>query len=1285
MIDIPGYLPQEHSDGAPLYESERTLVYRAIREADEHPVILKLLKQSQVNSRNLARFRREYDIMCSLKGDGIINAHTIDSHEDQWFMVQEDFDGIPLDPTGSEYDLEAILKIAVRMTQILGWIHQHNVIHKDIHPSNILYNSKSGQIRLIDFGISTPLSEEFISIVPHCHLQGTPTTMSPEQTGRMNRSIDYRSDFYSLGATLYQLMTNQLPFPHQDPLDLLHCHLAQIPTPPHVLNPKIPRVLSDIVMKLMEKAAEDRYQTTFGLKLDLEVCLAQLQAIDSINTFPLAAHDSSDRFRISQNLFGREEEIETLLGAFERVTQTNEPEGGREMVMVTGDAGIGKSALIHEIHKPIVEKRGYFISGKFDQFQRDSPFSSLIQAFRGLIRQFLCEEEKQIAVWRKKLMKAMGNQGRVVTEVIPDVELIIGAQPELSHASRTESQNRFKYLFQNFIRALTSFERPLTIFLDDMQWADPASLQMLELFMNDPQTQGLLLIGAYRKNETSAKHALIASLENIKQTGAHFHEIHLSSLSLDAINQMLAQTFQCSLEVSLNLALVCFEKTQGNPFFLRQFLHSLYVNKLVEFKVQEQNWHWQIEAIYQAKITDNVVELMAGKIQKLPQETQHVLQLAACLGSPFELETLSQLLEKSPEETEEQLRAALSEGLIVVGPVFQKQSSFKFFHDRIQEAAYSLLTDSDREEIHLKIGRRLDNPFDAVNHLNKAERLIEKVADRKGVVELNLEAGAKAKKNLAYSAAVGYIQKAISLSSDQSTVFALRIELAEAYFLNSDFKAADQLFSNLLQNVGTNQERIRVYMLQIEQLLVERKYAKAVSSVGAALSILNIEIPQSEEEAAHFFEEELKAFPQYLGKRRFTDLINEPKSSNVEVEQQIALLANLAGSAYSMTQYRVRLWADLKRATLCLQNGHLEAAAFSYICYASSVLVGHQKEYLDAFDYGEMALALSEKNDSLSYRGRIFFMHAIFINPIKKSISESVGLLRKSIPLCIEEGDFTYGAGAILWLSICQIISGVELQKILDELNKYLPFIKLNNKTVLEDMITPLVIQVVESMMGKAPTRPTQKEPLPKDQQSLTGSYLNCTNVFTLTLFGKHEEALTYLDKLGGMDQKVEPILRVETCFYMALTLIATSKIRKDEDASEESLHFQSFFDELKIWAENSPCNYEHKYLLLKAEKANQAEELAEAMNHYKQGIASAQKYDVLNIEALGNELYARFWLKHGEIENAKTYLVRAHYLYERWGAKGKVQQLENEQPQWFQSIAPSTTELSEIIKKIKK
>ncbi|MDJ0671223.1 MAG: AAA family ATPase, partial [Microcystis sp. M53598_WE2] len=648
---------------AQIYESVNSEVYRAIRIADNQPVMLKILKQEYPTAQELTHYKQEYKTICGLNFEGAIKAYGLETYRRTPVIILEDFGGISLKKwlEGKPLALRDFLSLAPRIVANLEKIHNAKVIHKDINPANIVLNPETGQIKIIDFGIASVLRRENPGLKNPNVLEGTLAYISPEQTGRMNRSLDYRTDFYSLGVSFYELLTGQLPFRANDALELVHCHLAKQPLEINSLvREKIPPVVEAIIRKLMAKTPEERYQSAYGIRADLEECLRQLETTGKIEDFVIARQDLANQFQIPQKLYGREAEIATLLTAFQRVATVDKNSSHTELMLVTGYSGMGKTTLVREIYQPITEKRGFFISGKFDQFQRDTPYAAVISALTHLVKQLLGESQPQLQLWRQKLLKSLGANARVIIDVIPQLELIIGPQPEVLQLGAIATQNRFNLVFKNFIRVFCSPEHPLVIFLDDLQWADLASLQLIELIMLDGDMDYLFLIGSYRSNEINSTHPLTATLDKLEQGGIIINQVILRPLGLEQVNQLIADALNHSPEYVQSLAALVWQKTHGNPFFVNEFLKTIYWENLLFFQSGQETttktdnnrgyWQWHLGQIQRIGSTDNLIQFMVGKMQKLPPETQEILSLAACLGPEFNLYSLAVISEKSPPE-----------------------------------------------------------------------------------------------------------------------------------------------------------------------------------------------------------------------------------------------------------------------------------------------------------------------------------------------------------------------------------------------------------------------------------------------------------------------------------------------------------------------------------------------------------------------------------------------------------------------------------------------------------
>ncbi|MEM7184666.1 MAG: serine/threonine-protein kinase PknK, partial [Spirochaetota bacterium] len=810
-----------------LHSGRRGRTYRAIKSDGNEKVILKTLVEYP-SARDVARIKKEYEVLKGIRSPGIVEILAMEIYNESPILVMKDTNGTSLAKLFKEkhFTLQEKLEIAIQLSEAIENIHHQEVIHLDIKPSNVIYNSEHKDLNVIDFGISTRLSRENPSITSPDKLEGTLAYLSPEQTGRMNRSIDYRADFYSLGITLYELFTGELPFYSQDSMEMVHFHIAVEAEQAYVKNSEVPQNISNIIYKLMSKKAEDRYQAGYGIRYDFQQCLELLHRGELYSqSIDLATRDVSERFQIPQKLYGRGKEIGKLLSSFDRISN-----GSSELMIVKGYSGIGKSALVNEVHKPIVEKRGYFISGKFDQFKRDIPYNAIILAFQDLARQLLTESESKIRHWKEKIGKAVGSNGQVIIDIIPELEFIIGKQPAVAKLGPTESQNRFNMVFKELVKVFTAKEHPLVLFIDDMQWADSASLKFTENILSDGEIEYLLFISSYRDNEVDVTHPLVSTLDLLKKSDCTIQTIKLTPLALSDINLLVSESLKREAQSTFSLSSLVLKKTNGNPFFASEFLKSLYENKFLNFVTNLGDWQWDEEKIESAGITDNVVELMSTKIQKLSQKTQKILQLASCIGNRFDLKTLAIVYQNTEDQTAVDFEEALQESIIQpIGDSYKYISEgkyeeivYRFLHDRVQQAAYALILEEEKKIVHLTIGRHLlqktneeeleENVFNIVNHLNIAKELLEMEEEKIQLAKLNLLAAKKAKTSNAFSSALNLINVSYQIlenswQSNYESTYEIYLHKAECEYLNNQFEQAENIFDSILRNANNIEDK----------------------------------------------------------------------------------------------------------------------------------------------------------------------------------------------------------------------------------------------------------------------------------------------------------------------------------------------------------------------------------------------------------------------------------------------------------------------------------------------
>ncbi|BAY09520.1 ATP-binding sensor histidine kinase [Calothrix sp. NIES-2098] len=1310
-VQLPAYSIQDK-----IYTGTRTLVYRGIRKQDRKPVAIKLMRLEYPSFHELLQFRNQYVIAKNLGIPGVIQPYSLENYHNGYALVMEDFGGISLKEWGIEQKntqfIANFLQVAITIADILHQLHSDGcdglrlgVIHKDIKPANILINPETKQVKLIDFSIASFLPREVQEIQSFNVLEGTLAYLSPEQTGRMNRGVDYRTDFYSLGVTFYEILTGQLPFYSDDPIELIHAHLAKQATPPHQINPAIPQTISQIITKLMAKNAESRYQSALGLKYDLETCLHSLQETGEISDFEIGKKDIQNHFLIPEKLYGREQEVQILLDAFERVAN-----GASELMLVAGFSGIGKTAVVNEVHKPIVKQRGYFIKGKFDQFNRNIPFSAFVQAFRNLMGQLLTEPDAIIQEWKTKIIAALGENGQVIIEVIPELKLIIGQQPPAPDLSGSAAQNRFNLLLQQFIQVFTTKEHPLVLFLDDLQWADSASLKLIELLIGNTNNGYLLLIGAYRDNEVTLTHPLMLTLEKITQANATINTIILQNLSYLKLNQLVADTLSCVEELAWTLSQLIYQKTQGNPFFATQFLKALHQEGLIEFNVLEGCWQCDITQINQQALTDDVVEFMAFQLRKLPQSTQQVLKLAACIGNQFDLKILATVSEKSDIETATCLWNALHESLILpqsnvykfyvgeVNQVVSQESSeivaYKFLHDRVQQAAYSLIPESHKKSTHLKIGQLLlqntsnealeASIFEIVSQLNQGIDIVTQQSEKYDLARLNLIAGRKAKASTAYKAAVKYLTSGIELLLENSwqthytLTFGLYRELAECEYLTGNLNQAEKLFDLALIHAQNQFEQADIYAIQMYLKMTQGENIQAACEAGLqGLSVMGMQLPIAIAEQQAAIKTELEELNTKLAKIQPADLFNLAEMTDPVRKVCISLLADLWAATYMAGHQHLAGLSSLLMINLSLKYGNAQASGFAYCLYGMSL--ANQGDYQTAYEFGTLAQKLDRHFNSTKfiYKTNNIFAHTI--NPYNRHLKTNLAVSEQSFQTSREAGDVVFGVWAVSFLIWAMLVKGDRLPDIYAETEKYLAYVQQVNDV---NMLYAFTLQRqfllnLQDSSQKTDLLSHQDEEVPyidvwrQKQNFEHGINWYCFLKLQLAyIYGRYADgvaAALEAEKTLPANAGFFPIIQYH--FYYPLCLAALYVTATSEEKQQYWQLIQEHQQIIKQWADNCSENFQHRYLLLSAEMLKISGKGIEAIDLYDRAIAFAKANEYIQEEAIANELAAKFYLEWGKEKVAAGYMQEAYYCYARWGALAKTQDLENRYPNLLRPI----------------
>jgi len=1165
-----------------------------------------------------------------------------------------------------------VLRIAIGLANAVGHVHRRGLIHKDIKPANVLIDD-ADHVWLTGFGIASRLPREPQAPAPPEIIAGTLAYMAPEQTGRMNRSIDTRSDLYSLGVTLYEMLTGTLPFSAGDPIGWVHCHIARQPTPPRErAGAAVAAPLSQLTMKLLAKNAEERYQTAAGVEADLRECLARLEPSGRIEAFRLGTHDASDRLRISEKLYGRERQIEALLAAFNQVRT----EGTPALVLVSGYSGVGKSSVVNEVHKALVPARALFASGKSDQYTRDRPYTSLAHAFQTLVRQVLAKSESEVGEWRAALLEAVGASGQLVANLVPELEYLIGRQPPVPDLPPHDAKHRLQMVIRQFLGAFTRAGQPLALFLDDVQWLDAATLDLLGHLITRAEAGSLLLIAAYRDNEVTPTHPLVRTIETIRATRARVHEIVLAPLGLDDVGRLIADALHCDASSAEPVARLVHEKTGGNPFFVIQFLTALGEEGLLTFDPVSTFWQWDMDRIRAKSYTDNVVEFMVGKLKRLPEPTQEALKPLACLGDSGDLATLSLV----SQDIKENIHAALWEA-VRAGVVSFRDGIFQFSHDRIQQAAYSLIPDGDRAGIHVGIARATqaiapadaldERLFDVANHFDRGAVLLVDRHEKVQVATIHLRAGRKAKASAAYEAACRYLSAGMALlneahwDSHYALRFSLGVERAECEFLTGNFETARELIDVLLDRGASNVDRAEAIRLKIQLHEVKGEYPEAVETARRCLRWFGIEIP------AHPTREQLEAefdvVWRHLERRPIEDLIDLPLMTDRGLLAAMQVLSILLEAAY-FTDFHLYGVSLCRIVNLSIHDGVSGAAAFGYGLLGTLVAQLFQR-YLEGYRFTKLACDLVEKHGFIAHQARVCFSMGL-VAPWTQPIATAIEFNRAAFRAGIETGDFLFACYGMDQSVMGLLERNDPLDTVRRESERGLDFAK---KTGYRDSADVFVIQqrFIAAMQGRTATFSTFSDAgfdeaafeaqLTADRVStMVGGYW-ILKLRARFLSGDYAEALvaagnakTLLGALAA--QMIGPL---DYFYYTALTVAALFEQAAADDQARWRDVLHTHQEQLHQWAATYPPTFGDKYALVSAEIARLEGRAGDAMRLYEEAIRSAREHGFVQNEGLAHELAARFYAARGVESVSDSYRRNARYCYLRWGAEAKVRQLE--------------------------
>jgi PAS domain S-box-containing protein len=1272
-----------------LREGADFTLYRGRERDNPMPILAVAVAAEQPSPQSLRRLEHEYSLAAELDATWAAQPLALTRHQGRAVLILKDSGGEPLDRVIEQYelnkgqpiDLTRFLRIAIGFAAALSQVHRQGLIHKDVKPANALVDD-SGRVWLTGFGIASRLPREHLTPAPPEIIAGTLAYMSPEQTGRMNRSIDSRSDLYSLGVTLYLMLTGELPFAAADPLEWVHCHIARQPVAP-VDRRAVPKPLSDLIMKLLAKNAEERYQTAAGLEADLRRCLTDWQSNGRIDSFALGADDSPDRLLVPEKLYGREREVEALLGAFDRVVAR----GIAELVLVSGYSGVGKSSVVNELHKVLVPPRGLFAAGKFDQYKRDIPYGTLAQAFQMLVRQILVKSEAEVDHWRRAFLEALGPNGQLIVNLIPEVELVIGKQLPVADLQLQEARGRFQWVFRRFLSVFATAEHPLALFLDDLQWLDTATLELLERLITDPEVRHVLLIGAYRDNEVSSSHPLKRTLAAIREAGAKPQEIVLAPLGLDDVERLVVDALRCGPNSAGLLAQLVHEKTGGNPFFTIQFIKELEEEGLLRFEPRAAAWRWDIDRIHAKGYTANVVDLMVGKLSRFPNATRESLKQLACLGNIAEFELLRTVYEDSKGEMHDHLWEAVSAGLIL-----RSENSYRFLHDRVQEAAYFLIPDEQRAQTHLRIGRilaestpqgRLEEAiFDIVNQLNRGSRLITDVGERERTADLNLIAGKRAKASTAYASALKYLQAGRSLLSEEAwehnydLIFSIESLIAECELLTANMAAAEGRLTMLARRARTRHDFAVVARLQVTLYTTLDRSDRAIEVFLDYLRRNGTD--WSSHPSRDDVLREYNRIWSLVGDRQIEDLVDLPLLDDSAVLDMLDVFTEIVHPAMFFDENLSTL-VVFRMASLCLEHGTCDASCFGYIWFG--MFAGPRfNNYKDGFRFGQLGYDLVEKRSLTRYEARTYTSFGT-LTPWAKHALKARELIRRAFDVAYRTGDLTFSAYSWHSLITNYLAVGDPLLEVQSEAEKGLDFVtKAGFGLVVENSKAQLGL--IRTLRGLTPTfgcfdtddynEADTEDRFASNPLLVLSEFFYWTRKLQARYFaGNYASAVE-------ASHKAHPLLwpaasQVETGDFRFYAALAHAAAWNTASRGEKENHIAALNDhhrQLEVWALHCPANFETRTALVNAEIARIEGRMLDAEHLYEAAIRSAHDNGLTHCEAVANECAAQFYLSRGLTRIAHAYLQDARDCYLRWGADAKVRQLEK----WYPRIKAERT-----------
>lgn len=1279
---------------SPKFETFSCKYFEMQPQGYNSKILAQVLKETEPSLDDMVYLKNDFEVNQSINTEYSMKALDMVLTQSGFVVFKEYFDGIPLVNyiSNKEFTVPLFLQLAIRLTQLLKELHQRRILVKEFIIEDILISPETLEMKMCTLGSASRVLRERPEFNSEFNYYGPLWHIAPEQTGRVGRTVDYRSDYYALGVILYQVLCWRKPFNYTDYLELIHAHIAKRPIEPRQVRPNIPQIISDIVMKLMAKNSEDRYQGEEGILADLELCMRKWQQHGNIEAFTLGEKDCSSLFSFSEKLYGRNKELDQLLKAWGNINSTH-----LELFLVSGYSGIGKTRLISEIRKPVIEANGYFISGKFNQFTKEYPYSAFASAFNQLLQQMLSESDEQLTVWKNLISKAVDSHGALMTGLMSDLEKLIGPQPSSPDLGALEGKRRFLNTFLNFLSVIPQNGKTLVIFLDDLQWADSGSLELLSAMVSS-HLNNIFLIGAYRDNEVDAAHPLSMTLHHLEKEYKHnIHKLKLSELDLKNVNELIADSLRMSTQATVPLAREVMRRTRGNPFFVKQFIEKLIEEKIITFDRELLCWVYDLGAIGNMELSEYVVDLILGKLKKMSGPAQEIIQLASCIGNTFDLDTLMLVTKQTKENCAEHLQEIISNEFISPIGSWQKFHSdalwnnfsfynqkpnylFRFQHDRIQQAAYNMLSEEARKAMHLHIGKLMlektdpseleEQLFDVLNHFNIAHDILSNPDEKIRLAELNLKAGRRALKNNAIRPAENYFKTGMHLVTGQKNTElfkSLLISRSECEYLLGNYDASEKLFDEALNEAETH--LVKADILSRKMALYEntQRHEKALEAAKQGLKLLGMNLP-------------LNAGPLHVMKELLTVKFNLRNKStqqllenrNMEDAEKILtmkILMNLWGPCYLLQKQNLLAFKILRMVNLSVKHGNSIESALAYAFYGY-VISAQLGDYKNGYSFARLGMALNEKFKDKSLRSKVMVIAEGCVAHWRAPFKNYLQNLREAHQVGLEFNDIIYAGYALSFVNRSQILMGEELNSVYEKLRGYIRF-ALNIQSSIsyhqmlawarvltdlrdilpDDQVFGELLQDEDHLRCLEKMSAEQNLPLPIANYHTAKAFYHCLLGEFQKASEHAEQAVPLMAAVLGLPEWPEQ--KIFMLFAANGMLLEGKKLqRKQEKIRKQQLA------QLEKWAENSPSNYGAKFELAQAEDDLICGNDSEAMKHFELAVSLAKENQMSYMSAYIAERMAAMYFNRNEQDKAMNQLRFALLEYQKWGAARKVKSL---------------------------